>query len=207
MKINGFNVALALSCLLMVTVSHAKCWKGIDCHEDLPSKESPAPAPTSTAEDWQMLDRYQVKGGLVKDPITGLMWMRCSFGQTWDGSTCSGETTQVTWEQAMNLPKRVEYAGYSDWRVPSYEELHGLVYCSSGEKETKDDGRWDCGGDYARPAIVQAVFPNTSRGSFWSSSPIANPSKYAWYVNFSFGYSNWYNKSNNNYVRLVRSEQ
>jgi hypothetical protein len=28
--------------------------------------------------------------GTVTDPTTGLTWMRCSMGQTWNGTTCTG---------------------------------------------------------------------------------------------------------------------
>jgi hypothetical protein len=31
--------------------------------------------------------------GTVIDSATGLMWMRCSLGQTWVNSTCTGKAT------------------------------------------------------------------------------------------------------------------
>lgn len=42
--------------------------------------------------------------GTVTDPTTGLTWMRCSMGQTWDGTTCTGTASTYTWDQSNALP-------------------------------------------------------------------------------------------------------
>lgn len=110
------------------------------------SVAAPAPAPVAVVteesypvappvKEWQTIDRYQVKGGLVKDTETKLMWMRCSLGQTWDGSTCTGKALEYTWAETMKQ-NGFNYAGYSNWRVPKIEELKTLVYCSSGLPKT-----------------------------------------------------------------------
>lgn len=158
------------------------------------------------ADEWIMLDRYQVKGELVKDPITGLMWMRCSFGQNWNGSTCAGSPAAFTWDQAMNASKHFEHAGYNDWRIPTREELKTLVYCSSGQTKTYDEGASSCAGSYIEPSIVKAVFPEAST-VFWSSSSYANVSGHAWSIYFGSGYDGWHDKSSIYQVRLVRIAQ
>jgi hypothetical protein len=160
------------------------------------------------ADDWKMVDHYQVKGGLAKDLKTGLIWMRCSFGQKWDGATCQGESANFKWEQAMNIPKHFDYAGYGDWRMPTREELKILIFCSSGKTkknktETYDDGRSECDGNYSRPTINTTIFPETSAASFWSSSMNANDG--IWGVDFVFGSDGVYWKDGINQVRLVRS--
>jgi hypothetical protein len=33
---------------------------------------------------------------------TGLMWMRCAIGQTWDGATRKGHTNALNWQQAID---------------------------------------------------------------------------------------------------------
>jgi hypothetical protein len=148
------------------------------------------------AEEWQMSGRYQVKDGLVKDPTTGLMWMRCSLGQNWDGQSCSGKAEEYTWQEAMTVPKHFEYAGYSDWRVPTIDELKSLIYCDIG------DGN-KCSDNAKRPTI-RDEFPNTP-SDFWSSSPHAYGSNYAWVVYFGYGNSNYgYKVSDYVHVRLVR---
>ena len=34
--------------------------------------------------------------GTVTDPTTGLTWMRCAMGQSWNGTTCTGTGSRYT---------------------------------------------------------------------------------------------------------------
>jgi len=44
------------------------------------------------AEEGERIERYLAyANGTALDTKTGLLWMRCLVGQTWTGSTCSGE--------------------------------------------------------------------------------------------------------------------
>jgi hypothetical protein len=126
--------------------------------------------------------------GTVTHKRTGLVWQRCSVGQTWTGSTCSGTASTYTYDVAMAL--KSSFAGKSDWRVPNQNELLSIAEYGSHN-----------------PAINTTLFPNTPSDGFWSSSPDANYSGYAWIVNFANG--NDYNNSkvNNDAVRLVRAGQ
>lgn len=130
--------------------------------------------------------------GTVTHNSTSLMWMRCSLGQIWDGSTCTGTASTFTWTNALGSAQIHSFAGYSDWRLPNKNELASLV-----ERRCVD------------PAINSIVFPNTS-GSlrwFWSSSPYARDSDGAWGVNFLNGYFDGIAKPGHNQVRLVRAGQ
>lgn len=130
--------------------------------------------------------------GTVTHNSTSLMWMRCSLGQTWDGSTCTGATSTFTWQNALGAAQSHSFAGHSDWRLPNKNELASIV-----ERRC------------ASPAINSMVFPNTPRISrFWSSSPSANYYASAWYVDFDIGNVNG-NSRNNDFlrVRLVRVGQ
>jgi hypothetical protein len=148
-----------------------------------------------------------VKDGLVKDTKTGLMWMRCSLGQTWNGKTCEGKALGYTWDNAM---KQADYAnqekreGYDDWRVPTYDELKTLVYCRSGLPKKMNDTNKKCDSDYAKPTIKSEVFLKTPSDWFWSSSPNADNSSDAWFVDFNNDNDYGDLKDNNNFVRLVR---
>jgi len=60
--------------------------------------------------------------GTVTDPTTGLIWMRCSMGQTWTGSTCIGTASGYTRDQAIALTSTVSFASQTDWRLPNIRE-------------------------------------------------------------------------------------
>jgi len=128
-------------------------------------------------------------GGTVTDPTTGLTWMRCAMGQKWDGTTCTGTAGCYDWDQAKTLTL-LTFAGQSDWRLPNIRELQTIV----------DRSVFD-------PAIDSVAFPNTPSSHFWSGSPDANDSSYAWYVYFHYGNANLNNWSFSHLVRLVRGGQ
>ena len=126
--------------------------------------------------------------GTVTDPTTGLIWMRCSMGQVWDGTTCTG--TANTYRFGMANALKVTFAGQGDWRVPNIRELQTMVDRS-----------------VVNPAINRAAFPNTSASGFWSASAYAGSSDGAWGVNFYDGGADYSDKSNAFQVRLVRAGQ
>lgn len=133
--------------------------------------------------------------GTVTHTPTGLMWKVCSEGQTWqsDGS-CSGSVSSHNWQAALQIPQTLNssggYAGHADWRLPNAKELGSIVElkCYS-------------------PAINTAVFNNTPSSFFWSASPIATSSDFAWGVNFYNGEDNSFYRSYNYLVRVVRGGQ
>jgi hypothetical protein len=66
----------------------------------------------------------------VSDTQTGLMWKKCSEGQS--GANCSmGNAKAYTWQlalqQAQTVNKNGSFAGYSDWRVPNIKELLSII--------------------------------------------------------------------------------
>lgn len=153
--------------------------------------------------------------GTVTDTQTGLMWMRCSIGQQWNGTTCTGEVTQHTWAAANAFTNQHRFAGHIDWRLPTVDELDTLVYCSSDQRRPSErpNGKYvaatngQCEGNYQRPTINQQAFPATPRGWFWSSSPNASSTSGAWLVNFGNGHVYNYGKGYGSRVRLVRAGQ
>ncbi len=150
--------------------------------------------------------------GTALDTKTNLLWMRCLVGQSWTGSTCSGKAKTFKWEDARKLS--ANFAGYSDWRIPSIEELRTLVYCSNGKPAyfnpdpVQDPDDFYCDGDYQRPTLVQSVFPSVSEYHWvWSGSPVSNYTDDAWVVYFSYGYDGANHRDSVRHVRLVRERQ
>ena len=134
--------------------------------------------------------RYQQAGATVLDKTTGLMWLRCPLGMSWNGTICTvtgTEDTTYNSEQAKQQADTSTAAGYSDWRLPNVKELFSLVEPAC-----------------IFPAINLQVFPNTQAEWFWSSSPYVGDSNYAWFVNFDYGLVFGLSLRNSYAVRLVR---
>jgi hypothetical protein len=131
-------------------------------------------------DDNFLSDNYTVdsfidnQDGTVTNKLTGLMWQRFSIGQTWDGEACIGNPIKMSWDDAMKLTS--DFAGYSDWRLPTKYEL----------------------------MILMSANKNQKVGLYWSSSPYVNYSGYEWFVYFFSASSDYYYENNLNLVRLVR---
>lgn len=123
---------------------------------------------------------------VVTDLTTGLMWKRCSEGQT--GATCAGAPSTHSWTQALTVANGATHAGFTDWRLPNADELFSLV--ESG-----------CFG----PAINTLIFPSTVAEGYWSSTTVAAQPASAWKVVFNGAFFESNEKGGNLHVRLLRS--
>ncbi|MGL0931105.1 DUF1566 domain-containing protein [Vibrio vulnificus] len=177
-----------------------------------------APKPAGTPAKAVVIDgRYRDNGnGTITDSKTNLTWMRCSLGQQWTGTTCAGVAMEMNWNDALRTAMSFSYAGHSDWRVPTVDELDTLVYCSKGRKPSArpngklvSDTDGLCLGEYyQRPTINIRAFPNMPANSYWSSSPNADYSSNAWGVYFGNGLVDYgYKYDYGLHVRLVRAGQ
>lgn len=160
MNKHGIFLAMTLS-LMGTTAAHAAC----------PS--------VTTASRYS----FNAAGDEVTDSKTGLVWARCSVGQSWDGSTCTGTASGHTHEQAMSLAQAA-----SGWRLPNEKELTSIA----------DKG---C----QSPAIDSTAFPNTPSAWYWSSSPYVGSADLTWSVDFNDGYVNGNGRLSTLAVRLVRA--
>jgi hypothetical protein len=133
-------------------------------------------------------DFFSNNDGTITDNATGLMWQQCGYGQTWDGDNCTGSYGTRTWQQALDYVQDLNdanYLGYTDWRLPTRNELQSLVDFSIYDPAT--------------------TFPNTVADAYWSSTTNAGNSDNAWYVHFSSGNVLQSIKSSRfYYVRAVR---
>ncbi|MFL9582401.1 DUF1566 domain-containing protein [Stenotrophomonas sp. AB1(2024)] len=104
----------------------------------------------------------QTHGGVltVIDATTGLEWT---------AKPLSGEFNH---QGAIDACTALDFAGHTDWRLPTRQELCSIVDLSRIE-----------------PAIDIAAFPDFPKcGWFWTSDLYAGSSASAWSVNFSHGY-------------------
>lgn len=143
--------------------------------------------PAQSAE--AVAGRFVANGAEVTDTLTGLVWRRCSEGQSWTGSNCAGSAASFTWSEALDRA-RAEASGGVPWRLPNAKELSSLV----------DDSRAD-------PAIDTSLFPGTPSYQFWTSTHLAGNTSYGWVVYFYYGNVYTYYSVNPSAVRLVRAGQ
>lgn len=133
-------------------------------------------------------------GQEVTDQTTGLIWLRCTEGMVWNGTTCTGSPLHFTLENALIRAKDQATASSKAWRLPNVRELSSLV----------DRSR-------IHPSIDISAFPATPVALFLSASPYAGNFGFAWGVDFGWGGSNFVhvNGSDGTHgaIRLIRSSQ
>jgi hypothetical protein len=150
----------------------------------------------------------------VKDNITGLTWEgktatgtrvgsntytnydSTSQAQIWNGtsydvptqSQIDAASNSIGYKNAVNASA---LCGYTDWRLPTRDELQSLVDYSVA---------------YPEPTIDTTWFPNTPVAIwYWSASPYAGYAAFAWFVSFDYGFVDYVNRDyGGGQVRLVR---
>ena len=143
------------------------------------------------------IEQYVFKGdGAVVDARSGLIWQRCSVGQTWDptNTACSNSPTHYdTWGDAMIAASELsEYNGSDGWRVPNLKELESIIERSCFS-----------------PAVNSDVFPSTPNAVFYSSTPDAkvNPDLEGRIIDFTDGSEILRDVNQHRFIRLVREIQ
>lgn len=159
---------------------------------------------TKLASDGSELPAGAGSWACVRDNITGRVWeVKADDGgihdqdntYRWGGVTAQGTglgTYYPDWNVLVNGSNNEVLCGFSDWRVPTPQELRSLV----------NMGR-------SGPAIDTTYFPNTPPQDFWSATPSVffSPNS-AWNVNFNLGHQNSFAfRTELARVRLVRSDE
>jgi len=91
---------------------------------------------------------------------------------------------RYTFSKAEEYCKKLDYASFKDWRVPTYEELRDLL-------------------DIPRqPVSIKHPFKNVQKGIYWSSSE----DKYgnSWYTDFDLGRYSTGKNSKEFFVMCIR---
>lgn len=92
------------------------------------------------------------------------------------------------WKQAKERCERLNFAAYSDWRLPSIDELISIT----------DKIKFS-------PAI-NSTFKYVKSDFYWSSTKFADGSSRAWFVHFKNGYADWSGISDRLFARCVRND-
>ena len=113
--------------------------------------------------------------GTVTDEATGLIWDKCSWGQS--GADCSiGTATRHYWADALRLVVSANadnYKGYDDWRLPNLTELESLTDIAKSNA----------------PFIDTSVFPNVGdTGLAFYASSTSNSINPEWVHFVTFGF-------------------
>jgi Protein of unknown function (DUF1566) len=133
---------------------------------------------TKIAADGAKLADDATEWVAVLDNTTGLIWT-------------VEETKGMPWKKAQAAVKKLDTAGFKDWRLPTVEELFLLA------DRTKHS-----------PAIDTAFFPKCKSDWYWTSTPAAySPGDYAWVVDFDGGGAGWLGQGHDFCVRAVRASQ
>ena len=141
---------------------------------------------------------FDLGDGTISDVKTGLMWKQCQEGLS--GAACN-TGTPLAFSAVATITDRLAAVnasstiglGYSDWRIPTRNELASIVNRSCP----------------INPAIVSSVFPATEALSYISSTFDSNDTNRIWFVNFSEGAigTDLVNVGGGKRLRLVRSGQ
>lgn len=115
--------------------------------------------------------------GTITDNATGLIWQQKTAGT-------------MNWDDAMKYCKNLKLGSYSDWRLPSIEELLSIVDLN-----------------LKKPKIDTAYFPDAKSSFYWSASSYAYNNEAAWGVGFYSGDSHYGYKSAFFCVRALCSRQ
>ena len=145
-----------------------------------PQKSQVEPEPVPYSPSYRYIDNGD---GTVTDNRTGLRWLK--------NANCFGEQN---WKKAMQSAAKLAsgQCGLSDgskqgmWRLPSKEEWEAMIDEKYVDRE-----------NYSQPILSNAAgtgpwkegdaFSGVQRNFYWSSTPDASDTNYAWVVDLRYG--------------------
>ncbi|AKS42612.1 Lcl C-terminal domain-containing protein [Wenzhouxiangella marina] len=175
------RIRTTLTLLLLMAFSTATVAQDSHCQLGIGEDEASTPS-----------DEFELpRDGTVIHVRTDLQWAQCALGQGWSRDSCTGQAESMTWSEAQTaideLNRTGELGGYTDWRLPTREELETIV-----EKCRE------------APAINDDIFPDTPWAGFWTSSLDTEEEGDAWFIGFYYGLTLEYSRDSSYRVRPVR---
>lgn len=141
--------------------------------------------------------------------LTGLVWKRCSEGQTFSNGQCTGTALQKSWNAWADTEHQLlpqSFAGQSNWGINTSLSQNLLV-----------SGAWrmaylveslliaqSCS---SAPFVNPTVFPNAPASVVWSGSPVSWSQSGAWRASLLGTAGVFGTRSDSYHVRLVRAGQ
>jgi hypothetical protein len=131
----------------------------------------------------------------VRDQVTGLTWeVKNDGGDLRDKDntyTNRGDGRRVDAATWVDLANRNGLCGHQDWRLPTRDELLGLVHYGQPVGRARIDRRW---------------FPRTVAAAYWAVDGDAAHPDAAWSVHFGSGAAGTAGRGERLAARLVRQE-
>jgi len=126
--------------------------------------------------------------GTITDNVTDLMW-----AQDGTGAGCAWGTL-TDWDHAVDYCEALDFASYTDWRLPNVTELQSILVRDAALIPA------------SKPVISEPPFANTWEGYYWSSTTDPRYVGSALIVCFRFGVVSYNDKDqfHTSWVRAVR---
>jgi flagellar biosynthesis GTPase FlhF len=129
---------------------------------------------------------------------------------TFNGLMWEKETRKMNWNDAMEYAKNLRLGGYSDWRLPTVDELKEVVRsCGGTSVEHSDKNFYSILDKNKANFSYQSCYKNKGFKNddwywYWGSTSISGGTDYGWLVDFDNGGVYYYRKDGNDYLRCVR---
>jgi len=146
------------------------------------------------------LNQFSIQSeDVILDAKTGLMWQR---------SGSPNEKSFIGAKSYIEQLNKDKFAGFSDWRLPTIEELASIIAKTKtndlhiDKAFTKQHTR--C---WSSDTAEKTQKDLSMRRAAWIADFVSGRiEKAKWYIS-GVGYASWYEKDTRNYVRAVRSNQ
>ena len=196
MKSRALTRISTLTCMLLLTTAcQEEPVVDMDDGADLMDESLAEEVATDTPNQPEMADAFQ---DAIADELTGLMWMRCEHGLSYNSlinwcvgksvdfeycssqdNSCNGETDNgelesdsgsALFEACDSLNEDAGAGGFTNWRVPSAEELatmYDMLYSVASDElpNTRQSWYWSATSDTNRNALIVS-FSNGEIGSY-----------------------------------------
>ncbi len=115
---------------------------------------------------------------VVIDNNSKLMWQDDS----------DAKTIQKTWDEAKSYCENLSLSGFSNWRLPTLDELKMITDLSK------------------KKLVINDNFTNTASSVYWSSTLNDSNPNLAWNINFFDGKVSYFYKTGSRFIRCTRDK-